>query len=284
MKKHLAGVIPVSGIKSDFNMPWHESLMPIGPNYLAVERSVAECAYAGCDSIWIVCDDSVSPLVRYQIGEKIQDPVYSYRHYEFDKQGVKKPIRIYYVPISIKDINRRDNLAWSAIFGAKTSRQITKALSRHFIPDTYFISWPYGYYAPFFMREHRKALRLKPFLLSHNGETAKQGKYLSFTITNSQLDALLEESISTSSGMYQFDESGNRSLIPMEERFSYRKFDLKEVFSNLDFSGYTRINIEDYIRIDNWKDYCAFLAENPEIRKPALLKYSEWNQVGVDDE
>jgi len=265
MKKHLAGIIPVSGIKSDFNMPWHESLMPIGPNYLAVERSVAECAYAGCDSIWVVCDDDVSPLIRYQVGEKIQDPVYSYRHYEFDKQGVKKPIRIYYVPISIKDVNRRDNLAWSAIFGANTSRKITKALSKHFIPDTYFISWPYGYYAPFFLREHRKTLRLKPLLVSHDESTVKDGKYLSFTMTNEQLDALLVESVSTSSGMYQFDANGNRSLIPLDERFSYRKFDLKEVFSNLDFSDYVHTNIEDYNRIDNWVDYCSFLANNPEI-------------------
>ena len=97
LKKHIAGIVPVSGLKTDFNMPWHESLMPIGPNYLAVERAVAECAYAGCGSIWVVCDDSVSPLIRHQIGEKIQDPVYNYRHYEFDKNAVKKPIRIYYV-------------------------------------------------------------------------------------------------------------------------------------------------------------------------------------------
>ena len=101
LKKHIAGIVPVSGLNSDFNMPWHESLMPIGPNYLAVERAVAECAYAGCDSIWIVCGDNVSPLIRYQVGEKIQDPVYNYRHFEFDKGGVKKPIRVYYVPIAI---------------------------------------------------------------------------------------------------------------------------------------------------------------------------------------
>ena len=101
MKRHLAGVIPVSGIKSDFNMPWHASLMPIGPDYLAVERAVAECAYAGCDTIWIVCSDDVTPLIRHQIGEKIQDPVYNYRHFEINKGEVKKPIRIYYVPLAI---------------------------------------------------------------------------------------------------------------------------------------------------------------------------------------
>ena len=72
--KHLAGIIPVSGVKSDFNMPWHESLMPIAPGYLAVERAVVECAYAGCDTIWIVCGDDVEPLIRYQVGEVVQDP------------------------------------------------------------------------------------------------------------------------------------------------------------------------------------------------------------------
>ena len=118
MKKHLAGIIPVSGIKSDFNMPWHESLMPIGPNYLAVERSVLECAYAGCNTIWIVCNDDVTPLIRYQVGEMIQDPVYNYRHFEHNKKDFKRPIRIYYVPLNVRDINKRDNLAWSAIHGA----------------------------------------------------------------------------------------------------------------------------------------------------------------------
>jgi hypothetical protein len=45
LKRHVAGIIPVAGLKSDFDLPWHPSLMPIAPNYLAVERAVAECAY-----------------------------------------------------------------------------------------------------------------------------------------------------------------------------------------------------------------------------------------------
>ena len=51
---HLAGIIPVAGQPLEFNMPWHDSLMPIAPDYLALERSVVECAYAGCETIWIV--------------------------------------------------------------------------------------------------------------------------------------------------------------------------------------------------------------------------------------
>ena len=186
MKKHLAGIIPVSGLKSDFNMPWHESLMPLGPNYLAVERAVAECAYAGCDSIWIVCNDDVTPLIRHQVGEKLQDPVYNYRHFEINKGDVKKPIRIYYVPLAIKDINKRDNLAWSAIFGAQTASKILGSLSSHLSPDKFYIAWPYGYYDPWLLREHRKSILEGNVVLESNNETIKDNKYLAFTLEQSQ--------------------------------------------------------------------------------------------------
>ncbi len=125
-------------------MPWHESLMPLAPGYLAVERAVLECAYAGCETIWIVCADDVTPLLRYHIGEIIQDPVYTYRHFELNKAEVKRPIRIYYVPINIRDINKRDNLGWSAIYGAYSSNKIISKISKHLAPERFWIAWPYG--------------------------------------------------------------------------------------------------------------------------------------------
>ena len=153
---HLAGIVPVSGQPLDFKMDLHDSLMPIAPDYLAVERAVAECAYPGCDTIWIVCGDDVSPLIRHQVGEKIQDPVYNYRHFEINKGDAKKPIRIYYVQLAIRDINKRDNLAWSAIFGAQISTKILGSFSAHLTPDKFYIAWPYGYYEPNIMRKYRK--------------------------------------------------------------------------------------------------------------------------------
>ena len=60
---HLAGIIPIAGQDLDFNMPWHDCLMPIAQNYLAVERAVVECAYAGCETIWVVCHDDMQPLI-----------------------------------------------------------------------------------------------------------------------------------------------------------------------------------------------------------------------------
>ncbi len=283
MTKHLAGIVPVSGLKSDFNMPWHESLMPLAPNYLAVERAVAECAYAGCDTIWIVCSDDVTPLIRYQIGEKIQDPVYNYRHFETNKNDVKKPIRVYYVPLAIKDINKRDNLAWSAIFGAQIANKTLGSLSTHTAPDRFFISWPYGYYEPWLLREHRKLLMNDHVVLTCRGETVKQNKYLAFTIGAAQVELLVKESMTTSSGLWH-EKNGGRERLPIDERYSYKNFHLNKVFNSLDFSIYKKIEIEYYAPLDSWKNYCKFLSQNEEIKKPSLLRYSEWNEIGVDDE
>ena len=72
--------------------------------------------------------------------------------------------------------------------------------------------------------------------------------------------------------------------LSIEERYSYRRFDLKKVFEGLDFKDYIKINIEEYYSLSSWEDYRAFLASDTKVTKPKILKYSEWNQIGVDDE
>ncbi len=280
MKKHLAGIIPVSGIKSDFNMPWHESLMPIGPDYLAIERAVAECAYAGCDTIWIVCNDDVTPLIRYQVGEKIQDPVYNYRHFEVNKNDVRKPIRIYYTPLAIKDINKRDNLAWSAIFGAQTANNVLCDISSHLAPDRFYIAWPYGYYDPWLLRDFRRELLEGPVVLVNKKETVKDSKYLGFTLDVKQVNCLIEESITTSSGLWNHNRT---EKLPLAERYSYKNLNISEVFASLDFTNYKKLLVENYQTIDCWDKYCDFMSTYKRVKKPKLLKYSEWNEIGVDD-
>jgi len=283
MKKHLAGIIPVSGIKSDFNMPWHESLMPIGPNYLAVERSVLECAYAGCNTIWIVCSDDVTPLIRYQVGEMIQDPVYNYRHFEHNKKEFKRPIRIYYVPLNIRDINKRDNLAWSAIHGAKTANKILRKISFHLAPDKFWISWPYGYTNPYLLREVRKDLNTGHVMLSYNDQTAKDNLYLGLTLDLDQIEQLIVESKTRSTGMW-VDPETRKERYSIEKRFSYKNFTLQQVFEMLECSSYKRLMVEDYYNLDSWSDYCKFLSENPSIKKPKILSATEWNGIGLDEE
>ena len=283
MKKHLAGIIPVSGINSDFNMPWHASLMPIGPNYLAVERSVLECAYAGCNTIWIVCNDDVTPLIRHQVGEMIQDPVYNYRHFEHNKKDFKRPIRIYYVPLNIRDINKRDNLAWSAIHGAKTANKIMRKISLHLAPDKFWISWPYGYADPYFLREVRKDIAAGHVMLSYSDKTVKDDLYLGLTLDMGQIEQLIVESKSRSTGMWR-DPETRKERYSLEERFSYRNFTLQQVFEMLECSSYVRPSVESYYNLDNWSDYCDFLSHNSFIKKPKILNPTEWNGVGIDEE
>jgi hypothetical protein len=281
MKKHLAGIIPVSGIRSDFSMPWHASLMPIGPNYLAVERSVLECAYAGCNTIWVICSDDVQPLIRYQIGEKIQDPVYNYRHYEYSKKDFKRPIRVYYIPIDVKDINKRDCLSWSVLHGILTCDKIIKNLSNWLKPDKFYVSWPYGYYNPSIVREHRREISEGLFMLSHNSQTIQDDKYLGFSMTLEQAKQLRSEVREKSTGRWINPETRDKQL-PLEERFSYRNFTLSQVFDTLDTSAHKIKELEHYYNIDNWQSYCLFLSENSNLKKPAILKSTEWNEIGKD--
>jgi hypothetical protein len=106
-------------------MPWSDVMMPIAPNYLAIERSVVECAYAGCETIWIVCSDDIEPLIRHRLGDYIQDPVMLYRFDDFlyDKTLRQKPIPIYYVPISAHDRNHKDSMGWASLLFARTQKK-----------------------------------------------------------------------------------------------------------------------------------------------------------------
>ena len=72
---NLAGIVPVAGQPLDFEMPWHDCMMPVGQNFLAVEKAVLDCAVAGCDTIWLVCPKDIQPLIRYRLGDWIMDPI-----------------------------------------------------------------------------------------------------------------------------------------------------------------------------------------------------------------
>jgi len=280
--KNLAGIVPVSGIKTDFNMPWHESLMPIAPGYLAVERAVLECAYAGCETIWIVCTDDVTPLLRYHIGEIIQDPVYAYRHFEFNKSDVKRPIRIYYIPINVRDINKRDNLGWSAIHGAFSSNKIITKISKHLAPEKFWIAWPYGYSDPSEARQIRKDLQQKNVMLAYDDNSIQNGSYLSFSLTIQQVKQLLIESSTRSTGLW-IDPDTRKNKYSTEDRYSYKSFNLKKVFETLGYGDYNLCNVEEYYCLDNWQDYCKFLAAKSNLKKSKIFKSREWNEVGADE-
>ncbi len=283
---HLAGIVPVAGQPLDFEMPWHDSLMPIAPNYLAVERAVVECAYAGCETIWVICNYDMQPLIRHRLGDYVQDPVWAYRFMEAHQAEHKKPIPIHYVPIHPRDRNKRDCLAWSVLYGAWMANKICSGLSKWLSPHSYYTAFPYGVYHVSTVREHRKDISSDvPFFISHQNKTVIDNEYLGFTFNRDELNKLTSEVREKSTGLYT-DETRTERL-SLEERFSYRFFSIGQVFDSLKTKGAKIIETDNYWKVDSWEGYTKYISEGSNsFKRPskALLSYKEWNGIGVEED
>jgi len=283
---HLAGIIPIAGSKLDFNFPWHDCMMPIGRDYLAIERAVLECAYAGCETIWIVCNDDMQPLIRYRLGDYVNDPVWVYRHYERDKSEKKKLIPIQYVPVHPRDRNKRDCYGWSILYGAKIADKISKGLSTWVRPDRFYVAFPYGVYPHWHPRAHRpeiSAAKDQKVLYRFNDKTIMDGEYLGFTFNHSDLEQFMAEVKEKSSGLFK---TNTRERLPIGERYSYRFFTLDKIFDTIDTANVIYVDVEKYYRIDSWDLYCDYMSKEAKTFYPipkSLIQGSEINPVGVDD-
>ena len=100
-KIHLAGIIPVANLKTSFDLKTPEVILPVEQGFTAVQKSVFECAMAGCNTIWIVANDDLAPVVRKIVGEWTYDPVYYQKPSAFSSEQ-RKEIPIYYIPIRLE--------------------------------------------------------------------------------------------------------------------------------------------------------------------------------------
>ena len=141
---HLAGIIPVAALTSDFELKTPEVLLPVAAGLTAIQKSVIECAYAGCNTIWIVANDDLAPIIRKTVGDWVYDPVYYKRDLEskFYSQ-LRKEIPIYYVPIHPKDRARRDSYGWSVLYGIYSAWRTAHKVSHWLTPQKYFVSFPF---------------------------------------------------------------------------------------------------------------------------------------------
>ncbi len=289
---HLAGIIPVAGQKSDFNLPWHDTMMPIAPDYFAVERSVVECAYAGCETIWIVCNDDVQPLIRYKIGDYVKDPIWFNRsqYGTYPKNEIKE-IPIFYVPIHPKDRGRRDCLSWSVLYGALTAYHISQQISKWLKPKRYYVSFPFGIYPPENLRKHRTQISsTSDFYLSFQDKTVKDGEYLGFTFNEENYKAF-KRAIREGTGAHiagqRFENGRGPQRLPIEERWSQRNFTLKDVFGLANINESNIYEVDWYYNVDSWEKYCYYLGSEQStlVKRPAstMLAYREFNEIGVDN-
>ena len=235
---HLAGVIPVTGAKLDFNMPWHDSLMPIAQDYLAIEHAVYECACAGVNTIWIACKEGTTPLLRHRIGDWVYDPVEidSVAKNPRSKQKTFRRIPIYYVKIKPIDFQRRESLGWSTLVAAFNSFRMSFRVSKWVVPDKYYVSFPYGIYDADFLRKKRHMFRSsKSYVVSHEGKSIVDGLQASFT----------------------FDRD-----VFVYARREIRKYEteLDQIFKSVMMDNPTKIELPWFHQIDSWEGYKNYMS------------------------
>lgn len=287
---HLAGIIPVHKNDFSFGFDWPDCMTPIASRLTAIERSVMECAWAGCETIWIVCNDDISPIIRHRVGEIVQDPVWL-RNMDKYPSETRRPIPIFYVPIHPKHRDKIDCFGWSVIYGALTIFKTTVKMSKWLVPSRYYVSFPYSVYDPKIVRPHRKAISsAKGFCLSHGGKTIKDGEKLGFTFDKQDFIKFRRVIRQEGTGLYKTPDEGMypRDKYSKEERYSARYFTLEKVFSGIEVTNSTIVDLPWLYSLDTWEDYVKYMGSEHEglIERPnkLFLSYREWNEIGVDND
>ena len=259
----MAGVIPLSGAASVYGMPWPDYLQPINQDYTAIERSVYECAIAGCDSIWIVCNDDVAPLVKERVGDYVLDPAI-FERWAFIKnqQDHKKNVPVFFVPIHQKDRDRRDSLGWSVLHGALTAFLVSSRISSWFVPNKYFVSFPQAAYDPMILKGNREIIRGRHnFYLSCGGKTVKDNEYLAFTFSPENW-LLYKRAVKNNC-------SGGSRNLPAHERWSSRHFTLDKIFNHDKIVIDNSLEVESYYNLDSWEGLLEYYRSTTRISRPS---------------
>jgi hypothetical protein len=292
---HLAGIVPTVGQPLDFNFPWHDCMIPIAADFLAIERSILECATAGCETIWVVCSTDMQPLLRHRLGEMVQDPVWISRKQDLFPSASKREIPIYYVEFHPKDEGKRDSLPWSILSGAKVAKRVCESLSKWITPDKYYVSFPYAVYPSQHLKRHRKEISSPGnfYILTDKGDSVLDGHYAGFAFDAKELGKLIKYFWDKQTGKYDSSQSMEdrkdgkyiTKLLPMEKRYSGRFFKVEDIFNQLNNSeNVFKIGMEWYYDISNWDNLCEYLNFNNKLKRPKLQFFSnkKWNKIGED--
>ncbi len=237
-----------------------------------------ECAWAGCETIWIVADPDVTPIFKKVIGDYVYDPVNYYRSMDPDKLAKRTMIPIFFTTMDTKNRGKRDSYGWSIIEGAYMAYRVSNQLSKWTIPNMYYVSFPWALYPPEIIREYRKTISSeKRFRITAQGKGVKHNRYLGFSFTQEDFINCRAHVRKEGTGMYlpggKLNEAGiPRELLPPEERWSARKFDLSEVFSELGDASTTH-DLNYYCDITSFEGYRAWAASEVDITKPPVEKW-----------
>lgn len=192
---NLAGIIPIAGYQNEYNTILPDYLHPLAVDYYPIHKSVMECAFAGCDTIWVVCNYDYMRMVKNFIGDSIIDPI-TYERFYFNKHGKKiykrKRIPIMYIAMDMKYL-KYCSIPFSILYGAYMVKRVSNKISKWAKPDKYFVSFMNQQYDINGLYDVRKHLiSSKPFFVSHNGKTVLDNETSAFTFDYKDLYQILK--------------------------------------------------------------------------------------------
>lgn len=274
MSQHLSGIIPIANYETELNVSFPELLLPVSDGFNLIQKSVYECAAAGCNTIWIVANDDVAPIVRKTVGDWVYDPVYYKRDMEskFYSQ-LRKEVPIYYVGIKPKDQNKRDSYGWSILEGIHAAYMTSLKISKWLTPEKYFISFPFGVFDIYFIRQHRKLIRdkTKNLFFKYGGLSVVDNQYLPFTMTGEDFK-LCRRAINKKTTREYLpplpDQQYPSQKLPLQERWSARHFTLSEIYEPLNQVSHASVDLEWYHNVSTWLGYVGYISSDNLIEKP----------------
>mgnify|MGYP003134605876 FL=1 len=249
LSKHIAGIVPVSKVSSDINLVLHPSMLPIDNDFYAIQRSIVECSYMGCKTIWVVCDESIAPLLKKICGDFVLNLAQHERakFTNFPKDN-RTHIPIFYVPISYKNMNK-SGIGVSVIEGVSASFTISDKISKWITPYRYFVSFPYAVYNPRIVEARSIIKQSESFFYTHQGKSALTGQHMGFSFSARQFKHCL----------YLFKRIDVKSDYSLDKVFG------DDIMSENSSS----IELESYIDISSWEGY-------QEMMRDPLKIGSDW--------
>ena len=273
LRTHIAGVIPVANLKTEHATIVPSILLQVDPGFTAIQKSVFECALAGCKTIWIVANQDLAPLIKKVVGDYVQDPVYYNRNMSKFHSELRREIPIYYVPVSLKDCDKRDSYGWSVIHGVNSAWWVGVKISKWLTPDKYFVSFPMAAYNIYSLREYRKQIADKKgnFFLTYKNKNVKDNLPLSFTLTGNDCIKCRRQINKTTTREYLPPLEGEKypsQKLPLDQRWSARKFDFEQIFSEVNTESASKIELDWFYDLSSWNEYRNFLGSKNVIEKP----------------
>jgi hypothetical protein len=296
---HLAGIISLLGEQKDFNFPWHDCLIPIAADFVAIERAVLECATAGCETIWIVCYPDMQPLLKHRLGESVQDPIWFARRYDKFPSQSRRQIPIYYVECNPKDRNIRDSQVWGVLYGAKVAKEVSRSLTKWIEPDKYYVAFPLSVYPSQDLKPYREHISSPGmfFVTTDLGESILDGKKVAFAFDKKYLGELTLFFWRNATGLYDpsqpvSERRDNKYItkrLPPDQRYSGRSFTFEYIFGEINLEENTTwVEMKWYNDISSWDKWKAFMASSNAdlLKRPKLdlLNAGNWKKIASEEE